>query len=67
MLHGVGEQLFQDEVEVEFNLATQLVRLAELPDFRGQPRKLVEVAVENEFRFGQNGLIVAHPVGAFNI
>ncbi len=56
----ICEQLFQDEVQFELHLITERMLPAESYGFGYQALDLSQAPVEDNFRFGQNCLIVAH-------
>jgi hypothetical protein len=56
----IGEQLFQNEVQFEFHFIAESMLAAESYGFGYQALKLSQAPVEDNFRFGQNCLIVPH-------
>jgi hypothetical protein len=56
--HGVGEQLLEHEIEIEFDAAVERV-LAAKPGHGGhQFLQFLDAPIERDFGFGQDGTIV---------
>jgi len=61
----IGEQLFQDEVQLRNSIVAERILTAELGGFGNEGLESIQTAVENNIRIGQNCLIVPHRRRAF--
>jgi len=58
MVHRIGEQFFENQVQVEFDLIAERMLTAERRCFSRQTFEFSQTSLEDKFRFGQNCLIV---------
>jgi hypothetical protein len=62
----IGKQLLEDEIQLELRFLTESMLAAEFYCFDYQALEFFQAPVEDDFRFGQNCLIVAYWPSGFN-
>jgi len=63
--HGIDEQLFQHQVQIELDFPTQGMRGAKTRYLGGQPFEFAQISVQKKIGLVRNCLIVAHAGRAF--